>query len=936
MDKRSSNERNSTKNGTEHLLSILLERGSDIVVMVKQNKIIEFNLNAEIYFKQSRSHVLNKNYALLCSEAGKENILSLTLNDKSKVYIDSDRIEWNIINSSVPLTHPDEYIILGKGFNNKGIPTDDHTLQEYLNIWSNYIPGNIYWKGIDGAYLGCNDVFLKSFGFASKKRLLGKTDYDLWSVDADELIAHDKIVIESRRPHCFEETISLPSGVKQYFTVLKAPLVNENGNLIGIINNALSINEIKNALIKITLEKEKIETENKTISQYLQDIISAVPGSIYWKNKEGIYLGCNDFMAKTAGLSTGDIIGKSDYQLWPSQASKLCENDKRVMDLGQSIRMEEEVTLSNGKKRFFIVDKMPLRDPSGKLNGIIGNSMEITDLKEIQAALESANNAKTEFIANMSHDIRTPLTGVVGMSKLLEDKVHDPNQKQYAQWLGESGTQLLNMLNVILDTVSAENVNETDLHEEPFDLNQVILDILQLERPSTLTKGINLKTHVDETIPLSLISDHTKLHRILLNLLGNAIKFTQSGQIEIDVKLIKKSKTHVLLHFSVADTGIGIPYDLQDKVFDKFFRVTPSYKGVYTGHGLGLHIAQSYANLLGGKIKLTSEPGIGTTFYFDLLLKIGDGLPHVVPSSLSRNFDKAPIPIPSVESTHTTSEIPSDAPRLLLVEDNHIALLTLENIATQAGCQFRSAIDGETALKLAKTEPFDLIITDLGLPGISGIDLTQKLRQFEKEQHKKPIPIIGLTAHAENKIKKECLQSGMNAAFTKPMNPETLEKIKLTYLSSINFSIKNKLAKTGTAKKLGVDLPDSEEELFKLEAFPLLDANSALINMGNNAVLLNNILRSMVEQEIPNDIAEFEHAHLSGDWETIEKLAHRMKGGLVYCGTTKLVYACQYLERYRKAGHITFLEPLYQQLCVVIEETKSAINEWLKRNYQEH
>ncbi|MCL9684278.1 PAS domain-containing hybrid sensor histidine kinase/response regulator [Legionella maioricensis] len=899
--------------------------------MTKKNRILEFNTNAELYFKQPRSKILNKSYSFLCTESGKENILSLALKDKSKIYIGSDHIEWNIININNSLMNSDEYIVIGKGFNNKGIPTDDHTLQEYLNIWSNYIPGNIYWKGIDGVYLGCNDVFLKSFGFNSKNRLVGKTDYDLWGDNARNLIEHDKIVVESRRPHCFEETISLPSGIKQYFTVLKAPLINDTGNLIGIINNALSINEIKNALIKITLEKEKIETENKTISQYLQDIISAVPGSIYWKNKEGIYLGCNDFMAKTAGLSTSDIIGKSDYELWPSQASKLCENDKRVMDLGQSIRMEEEVTLSNGKKRFFIVDKMPLRDPNGKLNGIIGNSMEITDLKEIQAALESANNAKTEFIANMSHDIRTPLTGVVGMSKLLEDKVEDPNQKQYAQWLGESGAQLLNMLNVILDTVSAENVNETDLHEEPFNLNQVILDILQLERPSTLTKGINLKTHVDETIPPCLVSDHTKIHRILLNLLGNAIKFTQVGQIEIDVKLLKKSKTHVSLHFSVTDTGIGIPYDLQDKVFDKFFRVTPSYKGVYTGHGLGLHIAQSYANLLGGKIKLTSTPGAGTTFYFDLLLKIGDGLPHEVPSN-DKMLDEIQPPSSSTDPIPTATELPANAPRLLLVEDNHIALLTLENIATQAGCRFSSAIDGESALNLAKTESFDLIITDLGLPGISGIDFTHQLREFEKEQHKKPIPIIGLTAHAENKIKKECLQSGMNAAFTKPMNPEILEKIKLTYLSSINFSsIKTKSAKTANSKKLGADLPDSEEELFKLEAFPLLNAKSALANMGNNAVLLNNILKSMVEQEIPNDIMELENAHRSNDWETIEKLAHRMKGGLVYCGTTKLVHACQYLERYRKAGHVKFLEPLYQQLCVVIEETKNAINEWLTR-----
>lgn len=804
MDKRSSCELKNTKNKNyKFLLSTLLERGSDIVIMVENNKIIEFNSIAEFYFKKSRTDVLDKSYPDLCSELDVENILSLALNEKSEIYVDINRIEWTIIPYNDSLINCDEYIIIGKGFNN-------------------------------------------------------------------------------------------------------------------------TISEIKNALIKITLEKEKIETKNKTISQYLQDIISVVPGSIYWKNKEGIYLGCNDFMAKTAGLSISDIIGKSDYELWPSQAAKLCENDKRVMDLGQSIRIEEEVTLSNGKKRYFIVDKMPLRDPQGALNGIIGNSMEITDLKEIQAALESANNAKTEFIANMSHDIRTPLTGVVGMSKLLENKLLDPSQKQYAQWLGESGTQLLNMVNVILDTVSAENINETDLHEEHFDLNQMILDILQLERPSTLTKGIDLKTHVDENIPPCLISDHTKLHRILLNLLGNAIKFTQSGQIVIDVKLLKQNNTHVLLHFSVSDTGIGIPYDLHDKVFDKFFRVTPSYKGVYTGHGLGLHIAQSYANLLGGEILLTSKAGVGTTFYFDLLLKIGNSEHNLRPG----------IDHDTLEDIHPlVVDTPSIEPRLLLVEDNHIALLTLENIAKQAGCLFTSAIDGETALNLAKNHSFDLIITDLGLPGLSGIDLTHELREYEQIHHKKPVPIIGLTAHAENKIKNECIRSGMNAAFTKPMNPEILEEIKLTYLSPPKLYGSQTIiaSETTKSKKLGLDLPDSEEELFKLDTFSLLDTKSALLNMGNNTILLTNILTSMVKQEIPSDIIELENAHNADDWETIEKLAHRMKGGLVYCGAFKLVQACQYLERYRKAGHVKFLEQLYKQLFLVVDETTNAIHDWLKR-----
>jgi len=142
-----------------------------------------------------------------------------------------------------------------------------------------------------------------------------------------------------------------------------------------------------------------------------------------------------------------------------------------------------------------------------------------------------------------------------------------------------------------------------------------------------LRRRVGIVTHIDEIIPPGFISDHTKLHRILLNLVGNALKFTEKGRVSIDVNCLKQSDTNALLQFRVSDTGIGIPLEMQDKVFDRFFRVTPSYKGLYTGHGVGLHIAQSYAHLLGGEIKLTSEPGVGTTFYFDLLLKISDAVP---------------------------------------------------------------------------------------------------------------------------------------------------------------------------------------------------------------------------------------------------------------------------------------------------------------------
>lgn len=528
-------------------------------------------------------------------------------------------------------------------------------------------------------------------------------------------------------------------------------------------------------------------------------LIDHIPHAIFWKDINLIFQGCNKQFAQQFGYSNpSDIIGKSDYDFpFPLHLIELYRiDDQIIVTTGiPKLNYEEKQLQMDGSEKILLVSKVPFYDENQNVIGIIGIYTDITNRKEEEKQLkiakelaEAANLAKTEFIANMSHDIRTPLTGVVGMSKILEENAVDPDQKKYAHWLLESGDQLLHMLNGILEVVSADNTNVNDLHEDSFVLKRVIQDIVELERPSTQVKGIDLITQVDERIPSSLISDHTKLHRILLNLIGNAIKFTEKGRITLDVKLLEQHNTHVLLQFSVSDTGIGIPPEMQNMVFDRFFRVTPSYKGIYTGYGVGLHIAQSYAHLLGGEIKTTSKFGVGTTFYFNLSLKIGDKTTlyplSTKPSTDGSTDSHSPLPqristdLPSI----TMKPSPS-APNLLLIEDNLIALRVLESIVTQSGWQFTSAIDGESAFELVCKNAFDLIITDIGLPGISGIDLTIKIREFEASLSKKQTPIIGLTAHAQSEVRDACLASGMNDVFSKPMDMDTLATIKISYLT---------------------------------------------------------------------------------------------------------------------------------------------------------
>lgn len=685
-------------------------------------------------------------------------------------------------------------------------------------------------------------------------------------------------------------------------------------------------------------------TEDGLEDLQLEKVLNYAPGLFYWKDKNSVYHGCNDEFARLAGLdSRAQVKGKTDHDLtWKDRAELYIDVDQKVIESGiPSLNYEEVVQVIDGRPMTAITNKVPLWNPKGDVVGLLGITIDITRQKEVEQALkiakeeaEAANRAKTEFISNMSHDIRTPLTGVVGMSKMLEDSVLDPNQKQYAHWLGESGDQLLQMLNSILDVVSSDNANEDSLHEESFDIKRMVQDIVELERPSILVKGIDLITYVDEGIPTFLSTDHIKLHRILLNLLGNAIKFTEKGHVEIRIILLERQDEKVTIQFQVTDTGIGISNELQEKVFEQFFRVLPSYEGVYTGHGVGLHIAQSYARLLGSMIKIKSELNVGTTFYFDLSLKVGEDM-------LERDDRHEPIyqakpslaPVAAVIKTTAIRDIvdlPSNAPHALLVEDNKIALLMLENLVTQAGYRFSSATDGEIALALAKTHTFDFVITDLGLPKLSGIEFTRALRALGPHYTNQSIPVFGLTAHADVKIKAECLEAGMNKAFTKPMTPAMLESIKINYFSLLCCPTTDASQADATVGSLGIDLPNTEAELFELEALPLLNIDHALNGIGNDMALLKSILTAMVEQELPQDLEELYLLHAKSDWDTVEQLAHRMKGGLMYCGTEKLVFACQYLERYRKAGHSKMLEPLYQQVCLVADKTMIAIKRWLR------
>ncbi|MDP1604624.1 MAG: ATP-binding protein [Legionella sp.] len=678
---------------------------------------------------------------------------------------------------------------------------------------------------------------------------------------------------------------------------------------------------------------KKLDIRHQTLNAQLEKISACVPGNFYWKNSKAQYLGCNNTLLETLGLdSMIDIIGKTDQDLWPDQADKLRENDQRVIQTGETLFLEEKVTMKDLGDRHFTVIKMPLLDEDGAIIGILGNSLDITELKNTQVKLqiameqaEAANRAKTEFIANMGHDIRTPLTGIIGFSHYLEDHIQDLEGKSCARQIHESGEQLLGLLNGVLDMITADSTNENNVVWESFDLHDLVHDVLKLELPAVKAHHLTIETHLDKNIPHYVIGDKMKLHRILLNLAGNAIKFTEEGHIELNASLLSKMEDTVTIEFEVKDTGIGIPDELQDKVFDRFFKISASHKGLYTGNGIGLHIAQKYVELLGGQLSLKSKEGVGTSFFFTLKMKSGTKESVIQPNTSLVN------PMVSQLSARQHSELPQiintlhpNQLRVLLVEDNPAALKVLQMMVKPYSTEIHTAGDAESAFLLVQHQAFDLIISDIGLPKKNGDELAKDIRALEAEHHRTPCIIVGLTGHTLDDITQACLNAGMNEVYRKPMTAKPLKNLMERFNMDAGLQ-DNPAVNSGTT-----ELPATQAELFDIDKLPLLDMDLAIKLLGNEQ-MAREIFQSLVEKGILPDLKTMQQAHAANDWTTIGALAHKMKAGAVY-GTVQLHYALFYLERYIKEGYSTCLEDLYSQLLRVIDKTHSHLNSWLNKD----
>ena len=730
-------------------------------------------------------------------------------------------------------------------------------------------------------------------------------------------------------------------------------------------------NKISGCVIigKDITDKIKTESQAQQIQAYLENISSCMPGNFYWKNKEGRYLGCNLSLVKTLRLlSVKDVVGKTDYDLWPKQAELLKKHDEKVMNSGQLAYLEEIVDMPSQGKMYFTVIKMPFFNEKGEIVGIIGNSLDITELKNTQSELEKAkeiaenlSKAKSEFIANMSHDVKTPIAGIIGLSEILKKQLQGAPQ-DFIQDIFLCAEQLMRFFDNCLEMAKSENMDMV-LVKERFNFKVLVNQIKELFLPALENKNLDFSIDYDSKIPNVLLGSRPALYRIILNLLGNAVKFTEQGNILIKVDLSRKStEKKAIIKLVIEDTGIGIPKDKQQIIFEQFTRLTPAYQGIYTGSGIGLFVVNKLVNSLNGEIYVESEEGKGSRFIVVLPLEIplleereyGSKSPVYSSPQESPTHKVHHTPVELIEPVDSLNHKPH---RILLVEDSKIAQQVGKAILSALNCNVEIAESGHQAIEMFQPGKYDLVLMDMGLPDTTGDKVAKYFREKEKESSNY-VPIIALTAHPMKAVSESCKEANMQGVLSKPLSSGQASQIIHRYIygqsTTVNgLDVFNDLPQSNSPKEdytslnnisasvlsavslikngLGKDLPHTEAQLFQLEQYPLLDIEKGLEATQNESAL-RQMLYLLIEEIIPQEISILENYYMNKDWGNIEKIAHKLKGGSLYCGTVRMGYGCQYLERYYKAGHRELLEKLYKQFRIVLKQTTEHIEKYLKQS----
>ena len=507
------------------------------------------------------------------------------------------------------------------------------------------------------------------------------------------------------------------------------------------------IAERKNAEAQI-LQSQVLYEEAQTIAKVGNWEYNLSSSKLYW-SKETYRI-----------FELEDCPDAALFQAWrkichPSDLIKLDEAIRNTVHLGEPFYVEHRVILKDGSVKYIACIGEAIKNGDGQIVGLKGTDQDITAQKQ-------ATIAKSEFLSSMSHEIRTPINGVIGIANLLMEEPLSPTQREYVDTLKFSAQHLSSIVSDILDFSKIES-GKLVFERIPFNLAKVASHVFRLFENSAKEKSISLTYIPDPRIKHLLTGDYVRLSQVLSNLLSNAIKFTDRGSVKFAYSLMEETESSVWVKFTIKDTGVGIPEQQMEQIFDNFAQADVSTSRKYGGTGLGLTISKKLIEQQGGTISVESNVGQGSTFTVEMKYEKQD----ILPSSIVPN-----LPVKQPMNLHGMN--------FLIAEDNEVNVLVLTALLKKWAAKYTVAQDGQEAIDFMKKDDFDAIIMDIQMPNVDGKEATQVIRQFTDDR-KRNIPIIAFTAEASIEFHQEYLNFGFNDCVTKPFKPEHLYNVLKKY-----------------------------------------------------------------------------------------------------------------------------------------------------------
>jgi len=635
---------------------------------------------------------------------------------------------------------------------------------------------------------------------------------------------------------------------KQFENIFK----NEFRSVVSFIGKVLS-QSIANEYRRVA--EQKLVEERRL----LRTIIDNVPVSIYTKDFQFRKTLANTSEIKRIGaLSEADVLGKTDFELFPESFANLSLiEDKQVLYDGIPILGKEK---HYDNDCWALSSKLPLKNDDGQVTGIVGISVDFTGQKKLEKELEralalaeNAAKAKEMFLANMSHEIRTPLNVITGMVRELGKEDLNDKQRSYVKHSETAAEHLLTIINNILDMSKIES-GEFELDNKDFSVSAVVGNVRSILFSKAREKNLELRIDLSTNIEKALLGDAGRLRQVLINLLGNSIKFTEKGFVNLAIEVLKTNKLNQQLRFTVSDSGIGMSNEFMKRLFDKFTQEEGSSNRRFEGTGLGMSITKELIQLMGGEIEVSSIKGEGTQISFSIQFPVGDA------SKL-------------VDNSKIIDKNAFEGMKILLVEDNEmnrfIAIQSLKHL----GCEITEAENGLEAIEKIQQTDFDLILMDIQMPLMDGVEATKQIRcKFNAD-----IPIIALTANAFKHDIDLYLSVGMNNYLIKPYKEkELLEKIGM-------YANKNKHSKGSISDN------KANDTLFDLSQLRELSRGDEEF-VRKMLVAFKQIANQSVEQ--------LNEAIDNNDIDSIRKIAHKIKPSVDNMQITSALGKVKLLEKF--------------------------------------